>query len=194
MILSFRDRVYKAVSRISVGRVATYGQIAAIAGNRKAARVVGLLMRNNPNPAKIPCHRVVSGTGHLTGYSLIGGIEQKKQKLISEGVLFLGDKVDLGCCQWDDKKTVVNTQALNLIPGIGKSIEGDLHRLGVYSIADLKDQDPQILYNRLCDYYGHLVDRCVLYVFREAVYFASNKEHDIKKLKWWNWSDEKMIG
>lgn len=192
MVMSFKDQIYKAVSRIPAGRAATYGQIAAISGNRKAARVVGLLMRNNPNPAKIPCHRVVSSTGHLTGYSMVGGIEQKKQKLITEGVLFLGDKVDLRSCQWDDKKTGVNKQALTLIPGIGKSIEGDLRRIGVYSITDLKGQNPQILYDRLCDYYGHLVDRCVLYVFREAVYFASNKQHDPEKLKWWNWSDEKM--
>jgi Pathogenicity locus len=48
------------------------------------------------------------------------------------------------------------------------------------------------MYRRLCDLTSAHVDRCVLYVFRCAVYFASNEAHDPELLKWWNWSDQRM--
>jgi|SRR3972149_2505613 len=93
--MTFSDRVYKIVSKIPKGKVATYGQIAALAGNPKAARVVGLLMKKNPNAPIVPCHRVVASDGSLTGYSGKGGIKTKKQMLFSEGVFFKGEKVNL---------------------------------------------------------------------------------------------------
>ena len=73
------------------------------------------------------------------------------------------------------------------IPGVGKSIARDLWDLGYRSVRELKDQDPEKMYKRLCDYRGTHVDRCMLYVFRCAVYFASNEEHDPELLKWWHW-------
>ncbi len=93
--MTFSDRVYKIVSKIPKGKVATYGQIAALAGNPKAARAVGLLMKKNPNAPIVPCHRVVASDGSLTGYSGKGGIKTKKQMLLSEGIVFKGNKVDL---------------------------------------------------------------------------------------------------
>lgn len=76
------------------------------------------------------------------------------------------------------------------IPGVGSSISADLHKLGVKKVSDLKQSDPEDLYNRLCISEGTQIDRCVLYVFRCAVYYASNDKHDPDLLKWWNWKDK----
>ena len=78
---------------------------------------------------------------------------------------------------------------LQKIPGVGKSIAGDLYDLGFRSIEELKMEDPNELYTRLCVLKGTRVDRCMLYVFRCAVYFAANEKHDPELLKWWNWKD-----
>jgi hypothetical protein len=78
---------------------------------------------------------------------------------------------------------------LQEIPGVGPSIARDLSDLGVRRIEDLCDADPEHLYQQLCTLRGAYVDRCVLYVFRCAVYYASEPDHDAEKLKWWNWKD-----
>jgi len=70
---------------------------------------------------------------------------------------------------------------------VGPSIAHDLWRLGIESVGDLKGADPEKLYARLGALNKSKVDRCVLYVFRGAVYYASRKKHDPEKLKWWNW-------
>ncbi|HEY7020651.1 MAG TPA: helix-hairpin-helix domain-containing protein [Ktedonobacterales bacterium] len=80
------------------------------------------------------------------------------------------------------------------IPGIGPSMADDLWKLGYRSVAELRDEEPEAMYQRLCELSGGHVDRCVLYVFRCAVYFASNEAHDPELLKWWNWSDQRMAG
>ncbi len=82
------------------------------------------------------------------------------------------------------------TSELEQIPGVGKSIAQDLQNLGIQSIQDLKDQDPEALYQRLCIYQGQAVDRCMLYVFRCAVYYASSDRPEPELLKWWNWKDK----
>ena len=68
----------------------------------------------------------------------------------------------------------------------------DLWRLGYRSVAELRGEEPEAMYERLCDLMGGHVDRCVLYVFRCAVYFASNEQPDPESLKWWNWSDQHL--
>ena len=75
------------------------------------------------------------------------------------------------------------------IPGVGKRIAEDLWNLDLRSVSDLKNQDPEDLYVRLCVLQGTHVDRCMLYVFRCAVYYASNDIYDSELLKWWNWKD-----
>jgi methylated-DNA-protein-cysteine methyltransferase related protein len=97
--MTFKEKVYKIVSEIPKGKVATYGHVAALAGSPRAARAVGLLMKNNPNAPIVPCHRVVAADGKLTGYSGAGGINQKKEMLIKEGVIFKGENVDLQVSQ-----------------------------------------------------------------------------------------------
>ena len=78
------------------------------------------------------------------------------------------------------------------IPGVGKAVANDLWNLGLRSSQELRNEDPENLYNRLCTYQGVKVDRCMLYTFRCAVYFVSNDQHDPERLKWWNWTDEKL--
>jgi O-6-methylguanine DNA methyltransferase len=97
---SFRDSVYEITKCIPWGKVAIYGQIAAMAGSPGAARSVGMFMKHNPDMSKIPCHRVVGAEGKLTGYSAKEGIKTKREMLQQEGVVFVGDKVNLLISKW----------------------------------------------------------------------------------------------
>ena len=81
-------------------------------------------------------------------------------------------------------------QQLEQIPGVGKTIARDMHNIGIHSIDDLKGLHPERLYDRLCDFKASPVDRCMLYVFRCAIYYASNTDHDPELLKWHNWKDK----
>lgn len=78
---------------------------------------------------------------------------------------------------------------LQTIPGVGPATERDLLQLGIHRVEDLRGGDPQALYDRLCALQGQSIDRCVLYVFRCAVYFASTRRPDPELLRWWNWKD-----
>lgn len=83
-------------------------------------------------------------------------------------------------------------KALQGIPGIGPSMARDLIDLGVRRVPDLEGRDPERLYRRLIRLRGVHQDRCVLYVFRCAVYFAETRRPDPELLKWWNWSDTNL--
>jgi len=78
---------------------------------------------------------------------------------------------------------------LQIIPGIGKRLGQDLVDLGYHEVKQLKNENPELMYQKLIKLRGQHIDRCVLYVFRCAVYYASNLNHDPKLLKWWNWKD-----
>jgi hypothetical protein len=75
------------------------------------------------------------------------------------------------------------------IPGVGPSIARDLLDLGIRRVADLRGRDPQAMYERLCALHGAHVDRCMLYVFRCAVYFAETPDPDPELTLWWSWKD-----
>ncbi|MCG8483048.1 MAG: helix-hairpin-helix domain-containing protein [Clostridia bacterium] len=77
------------------------------------------------------------------------------------------------------------------IPGVGKSIMRDMHKLGIYKIEDLKGKNPDEMYDLLSSLQGNHLDRCMLYVFRCAVYYAENDQHEPELLKWWNWKEKK---
>lgn len=79
---------------------------------------------------------------------------------------------------------------LQKIPGVGKSIEQDLFNIGIRKISDLKGKNPEQLYKQDCLFKGCQDDKCILYVFRLAVYFAENDQHEAEKLKWWYWKDK----
>jgi len=78
---------------------------------------------------------------------------------------------------------------LQTIPGVGKSIAQDLRDIGIQYVEDLKGKDPLALFDASNKIAGTIQDRCLLYVFREAVYYAQTPNPDPEKLKWWNWKD-----
>lgn len=83
---------------------------------------------------------------------------------------------------------------LETISGVGPSLAQDLRELGIARVADLRGQDPERLYARLIAQRGVHQDRCVLYVFRCAVYFAETPEPVPERLKWWWWKDPQPSG
>ncbi len=88
-----------------------------------------------------------------------------------------------------NKETAVKN--LIQIPGVGKSLANDLTEIGINSVADLKGKSPEVLFEKSNEFAGVIQDRCVLYVFRCAVYYAETvgKKRDPELLKWWNWKD-----
>jgi hypothetical protein len=81
---------------------------------------------------------------------------------------------------------------LEQIPGVGPSIAHDLQDIGIHSIADLIGKNPETLYEMSNQFAGIIQDRCLLYVFRCAVYFAETANPEPEKLKWWYWKDRKL--
>lgn len=79
---------------------------------------------------------------------------------------------------------------LQSIPGVGKRIAKDLLNIGIRSVSDLKGKSPEELYDQSNRCSGVTQDRCLLYVFRCAVYYAEHTKPDPEKLKWWNWKDK----
>ncbi len=99
---SFFNKVYDVVKQIPLGKVATYGQIAKLCGNKRMSRQVGWALHVNPNPYETPCHRVVNRQGKLAPAFAFGGIDVQKQLLLKEGVLFTDENtVDLDACLWE---------------------------------------------------------------------------------------------
>ena len=88
-------RIYEAVRKIPKGKVATYGQIAELAGDKKMARAVGNALHNNPDPERIPCYRVVNAKGELAGGFAFGGAEVQAGLLETDGIQLTDGKVDL---------------------------------------------------------------------------------------------------
>ncbi len=88
-------RIYEAVKRIPYGKVATYGQVAAMAGNEKMSRAVGNALHKNPDPDNIPCYRVVNSKGELAGEFAFGGSGAQAKLLEAEGITVTEGKVDL---------------------------------------------------------------------------------------------------
>lgn len=88
-------RIYEAVKKIPKGQVATYGQVAELAGDRKMARAVGNALHRNPDPDNIPCFRVVNSKGELAGEFAFGGSGAQARLLRAEGVEVTDGRVDL---------------------------------------------------------------------------------------------------
>ena len=108
---SFNERVYAVVRKIPRGLVVTYGQVAALVGAPRCARLVGYALHANPQQVVIPCHRVVFRDGSLAPGFAFGGPDEQRTLLKSEGVPFVppkpngnagagGWRVDLERCQW----------------------------------------------------------------------------------------------
>ena len=108
---SFNDRVYAVVRGIPRGKVATYGQVAALVGAPRCAMMVGYALHANPEQGVIPCHRVVFRDGSLAPGFAFGGPDAQRSLLEGEGVTFVppkesgnagdgGWRVDLDRCRW----------------------------------------------------------------------------------------------
>jgi O-6-methylguanine DNA methyltransferase len=116
----FTARVLSVVRRIPAGRVATYGDVAALAGRPRAARAVGNIMRDCGR-ADVPCHRVIAAGGRLGGY---GGNEVlKRALLVAEGVVVHGSRVDLQSCRLPGFQKL-GTRAVRLYNQKGKARRG----------------------------------------------------------------------
>ena len=85
------QKIYEQVKKIPRGKVATYGQIALMAGNPRWSQIVGYALHSNPEPGIIPCHRVVNKEGKLAKAFAFGGENMQKELLLNEGVVFLDE-------------------------------------------------------------------------------------------------------
>lgn len=95
------EKIYEVVRQIPPGKVATYGQIAALAGNRRWSRVVGFALHVNPDPDNVPCFRVVNRFGEVSSAFAFGGGNRQIELLEAEGIPCPDGKVDLGKYQWE---------------------------------------------------------------------------------------------
>ena len=94
------DKIYEVVRQIPRGKVATYGQVAALAGNRRWARVVGYALHVNPDPDGIPCYRVVNRLGEVSSAFAFGGKNRQIELLEADGIPCPDGIVDLKIYQW----------------------------------------------------------------------------------------------
>lgn len=88
-------RIYEAVRTIPKGKVATYGRIAELAGDKKMCRAVGNALHRNPDPDSIPCYRVVNAKGELSGSFAFGGSGAQQRLLEADGIEVVDGRVDL---------------------------------------------------------------------------------------------------
>ena len=95
------EKIYRVVKQIPYGRVATYGQVAALAGNRRWSRVVGYALHSNPDPDTIPCYRVVNRHGEVSEAFAFGGGNRQIDLLKAEGVDCINGLVVLETYQWE---------------------------------------------------------------------------------------------
>ena len=95
------ELIYDVVRQIPRGKVATYGQIAALAGNRRWSRVVGFALHVNPDPEHIPCYRVVNRNGEVSQAFAFGGVNRQIELLEADGIPCPDGRVDLSVYQWN---------------------------------------------------------------------------------------------
>ena len=103
MSSEFTARVLSVVRRLPPGRVASYGDVAALAGRPGAARAVGSIMRRC-TARDVPCHRVVAAQGHVGGFG--GAVAMKCALLAAEGILIHGRRIrNFEACRWQPRRT-----------------------------------------------------------------------------------------
>jgi hypothetical protein len=90
--------------------------------------------------------------------------------------------------KFSDKNSVL--KEFMTIPGVGKACSLDFWNIGLRSITDLEGQNPAILYDKLNTLTGVKHDICMLYTFRCAIYYATEKDHEKEKLNWWYWKNK----
>jgi methylated-DNA-protein-cysteine methyltransferase related protein len=98
--LSDADKIIAAVKRIPRGKVSTYGEVAAVAGLPRRARLVGTVLKNTPASPQLPWFRVINSSGRISLPAGSDAYARQKKKLEAEGVIFRGDRVDLKRYGW----------------------------------------------------------------------------------------------
>ena len=98
------EAVYEVVRQIPKGKVATYGQIAELIGNKRMSRVVGYALHGNPDPEGIPCYRVVNRFGEGSSAFAFGGGNRQIELLEADGIPCPDGKVDLAKYQWSKRR------------------------------------------------------------------------------------------
>lgn len=93
--------IYTVIAGIPIGKVASYGQVAALAGYPQNSRLVGRLLKVMPNDSVIPWHRVVNSQGKISFPAGSEKYQEQREKLLLEGVLFKNDKVNMRECRWE---------------------------------------------------------------------------------------------
>ena len=93
--MTFDEKVYEIVSKIPKGKVMTYSGVAEALGNKGLARAVGNSLNRNPNPIRVPCHRVIRSDWEIGGYAK--GVEKKMKLLKDEEVMIKNSKIDQEC-------------------------------------------------------------------------------------------------
>ena len=102
--MNYFELVYEVVRKIPKGKVATYGQIAALTGYPGRAKYVGYALHVNPYFGEVPCHRVVNRFGGTTKSFAFGGENVQRKMLEDEGIVFNSDgKIDLEKYLWNGK-------------------------------------------------------------------------------------------
>ena len=99
MISEFSKLVIDIIQKIPVGRVATYGQIASLAGNNKAARQISRILHSSSSKYELPWHRVINSQGRIS-LRPGDGFEMQKAILESEGIQVIKGRIDLVKFQW----------------------------------------------------------------------------------------------
>ena len=100
-----RQRLYNLLTTIPHGCVVTYGQLAAMLGNKHWARAVGNALHKNPDGDRYPCYKAVNGKGSLSRAYAFGGIDEQKRRLEAEGITVIQDKVSLDRYSVGEKDT-----------------------------------------------------------------------------------------
>ena len=85
-------KIYKKLLQVPLGRITTYGELSRAIGLKNGQRVIGKLMKNNPFPVIIPCHRVVKSNREIGGYAF--GVDIKRNMLTKEGICIKNDKIE----------------------------------------------------------------------------------------------------
>ena len=101
---TFHETVYQIVRQVPKGKVATYGDIASLAGDPCLARAVGNALHVNPYEGDVPCHRIVNSKGMLARHFGFGGLEGQRRRLLEEGVEVADGRVDLKAYRWNSKE------------------------------------------------------------------------------------------
>jgi hypothetical protein len=131
--------------------------------------------------------RIISAETDVTNISSVRVLEKNGFELFQQIENMMTLKLEMNKATIDKDKVL---KQFRTIPGVGKACSLDFWNIGLRSISDLEGQNPRILYDRLTTITGMTHDICMLYTFRCAVYYATEKDHDREKLKWWYWKDK----